>query len=73
MNADKKRAISIVVNGREGEITVNGAKYSNVMPKLGLSDEDAANVLSYVYSSWGNSKQQVEPGEVKTVRATSAE
>lgn len=69
LNADKKRAIQTVVHGREGAITVNGEKYNAVMPAQVLNDEDIANVLSYVYSAWGNSKQVVTPADVKAVRA----
>lgn len=68
LNADKKRAIGVVSSGLEGPIAVNGQKFANVMPRLSLSDEDIANVLSFVYANWGNSKQQVTPQEVKAVR-----
>ena len=68
LNADKKRAIQVVMNGLEGPITVNGQKINGVMPRLGLSDEDIANVLTYVYNSWGNSGQEVTPSEVKAAR-----
>jgi nitrite reductase (NO-forming) len=37
------------------------------MPALGLSSEDIANVLTYVYHSWGNSKKTVKPSEVDAV------
>jgi nitrite reductase (NO-forming) len=68
LNADKKRAIRVVLNGLQGEITVNGQKFNNVMPRLGLSDEDVANVLTYVYNNWGNSGQEVTPADVKSAR-----
>jgi nitrite reductase (NO-forming) len=61
LNKDVKRAMGIVKNGLTGEITVNGEKFNGVMPALGVSDEDAANVLTYVYSAWGNSKKVVNP------------
>lgn len=70
LNADVKQAISAVKNGLNGPITVNGEKYNSVMPALGLSDDDIANVLSYVYSVWGNSKKVVTPADVKVVGAT---
>jgi nitrite reductase (NO-forming) len=38
------------------------------MPALELSDEDIANVLTYVYSSWGNAGLVVTPEEVATER-----
>ena len=68
LNANKERAISVVANGLSGELTVNGAKYNLMMPKPGLSDEEIANVLTYVYSRWGNSGKEVTPEEVEAVR-----
>lgn len=68
LNADKNRAISILKHGLKGEITVNGKKYNNVMPHLELSDEEIANVLTYVYSKWGNNGQSVSIPEVKSVK-----
>lgn len=48
--------INVVLKGLNKPITVNGVKYSTAMPPLvGLSDADVANVLTYVYGSWGNS------------------
>lgn len=69
LNSDKTRAIQIVIGGKAGEITVNGAKFNGVMPAQQLSDEDAANVLTYVYGSWGNSGHEITPAAVKAERA----
>lgn len=68
LNADKNRAIKIVINGRQGEIVVNGLRFNNTMPKFPLTDQDIANVLTYVYNSFGNSGIEVTPGEVTTLR-----
>ncbi|WP_313115196.1 copper-containing nitrite reductase [Aequorivita sediminis] len=68
LNEDVDRAIDIVLNGKSGEITVNGKKYNSVMTAQALSDEDVANVLTYVYNSWGNNKTDVTPEMVKAVR-----
>lgn len=68
LNADVDRAIDIVLHGKTGEITVNGKKYNSVMTAQALSDEDAANVLTYVYNSWGNNKTDVTPEMVNAVR-----
>lgn len=73
LNKDKSRAIDAVKNGLTGPIVVNGNKYNSVMPALGLSDDDIANVLTYVYNSWGNSKAVVTPGDVAKVKRTGAE
>ena len=69
LNADKSRAIGIVIHGRQGEVIVNGQKFNSSMPSFPLNDEDIADVLTYVYNSFGNSGLEVTPEEVKTVRA----
>src|ERR1039458_6929777 len=58
LNADKRRAVKAVINGLQDELMVNGQKYNNSMPKAPLSDQDVANVLTFVYSSFGNSGQE---------------
>ena len=68
LNADKNRAIGIIIHGKSGEVVVNGQKFNNSMPQFPLSDQDVANVLSYVYNSFGNSGLEVTPEEVKAVR-----
>lgn len=72
LNADVERAISTVLNGLTGKITVNGSVYESVMPQLGLSDEATANVLTYVYNQWGNNGTEVTPNMVANVRAATA-
>lgn len=68
LNADVNRAISAVVNGLTGEITVNGEKYNSVMTRQMLSSEEIANVLTYVYNSWGNSGKVVTKEMVDKVK-----
>ncbi|WP_417444305.1 copper-containing nitrite reductase [Joostella sp.] len=68
LNADVNRAIDIVLHGKQGEITVNGEKYNSVMTSQTLTDEEVANVLTFVYNSWGNSKEVVTPEMVGKVR-----
>lgn len=65
LNASKERAITVLLKGLSGEITVNGQKYNNVMPHLELSDEDVANVLTYIYSKWDNKGFDVTVEDVK--------
>lgn len=69
LNKDVSRSIGVVKNGLSGPIVVNGANYNSVMPALGLNDEDIANVLTYVYSNWGNSGKVVTPKDVAAVKA----
>lgn len=68
LNADVDRAIGVVLNGLTGEITVNGKKYNNVMTRQMLSSEEIANVLTYVYNSWGNNKTVVTKQMVDKVK-----
>lgn len=68
LNQDPSRVIDIVLKGKDSEIVVNGKKYNGVMPAQVLSDEDIANVLSYVYASWGNNKQEITPAMVARKR-----
>jgi mono/diheme cytochrome c family protein len=69
LNSDKNRAIRIVIAGWQGEVVVNGRKFNNNMPAFPLGDQDIANVLTYVYNSFGNAGLEVSPDEVKTLRA----
>jgi len=55
LNADKYRAIRVVLNGLQGELVVNGKKFNNSIPRFPLSDQDIANILTYVFNSMGNS------------------
>ncbi|MDY0066888.1 MAG: cytochrome D1 domain-containing protein [Steroidobacteraceae bacterium] len=67
--SDRKRAMEIVLRGLEGEVVVNGVKYNSVMPAMAqLSDEEIANVLTYVLNTWGNDGGVVEPAEIAAAR-----
>ncbi|KIX20355.1 membrane protein [Flavobacterium sp. 316] len=68
LNADVNRAIEIVLRGKTGEMTVNGKKYNSVMTAQTLTDEEIANVLTYVYSTWDNSKKEVTKEMVAKIR-----
>ncbi len=66
--AKKENAIHQVLKGSSGEIVVNGKKFNSTMPPQTLSDEEIATVLTYVYSSFGNTGGTVTTDEVKQVR-----
>ncbi len=66
--ADKGRAIDILLQGKTGEVVVNGRKYNGVMPKLDLDDASIASVLTYVRNSFGNSGDDASIEEVKKRR-----
>lgn len=68
LNKDVNRAIKGVVKGLNGPIVVNGKKFNGAMPPQALTDQQLADVLTYVYSSWGNNKTKVTPAMVKAQR-----
>ena len=69
LNSDRTRAIGVVLFGHSGPIQVNGAAYNSAMPALGLTNEQVASALTYVYSQWGNAGLEVTPAEVAALRA----
>ena len=69
LNADVNRAIKIILKGKSGEITVNGKKYNSVMTRQTISNDEIADVLTYVYNSWGNNKTNVTKAQVDAVKS----
>ncbi|MBP6304137.1 MAG: nitrite reductase, copper-containing [Bacteroidia bacterium] len=68
LNANPIRALGHVLNGLSGVVTVNGVKYDGVMPKQTISDEAAANVVTYVLNSFGNKGGEIKPEQAKAAR-----
>ncbi len=66
--ADKNRAIDILLQGKSGDITVNGKAFAGVMPQLNLDDASIASVLTYVRNSFGNTGDAVTLDQVKARR-----
>ena len=68
--ADQERAIRTVLQGLTGEVTVNGKQYNGTMvPLNNLSDDEIANVLTYVKNSWGNTAPAVKNETVRRIRS----
>ena len=74
LNESPNWVIAIVLKGLMGPIEVKGETYNNVMAAQGggLSDEDLANVITYIRrnADWGNDPNLplVTPDQVKSVR-----
>lgn len=68
LNANVNRAIKQVIKGSSGPMMVNGKKYTTPMPAQALSDVQIADVLTYVYSNWGNNNTKVTVAMVKAQR-----
>ena len=70
---DRERSIDIVIAGLQGEVTVNGQKYNNVMPAWEhLTDHEIADVLTFVRNSFGNQGEPVTVEEVAKRRSARA-
>lgn len=66
---DKAKLILTVLNGLKGE-ELEGETYGAIMvPHKELTDQQIADILTYVRNSWTNKASQVTAAEVKSVRA----
>jgi nitrite reductase (NO-forming) / hydroxylamine reductase len=72
-NTDKTKVLSSILQGITGKLVVNGAEYNNVMPAMShLADADIANIVTYVYASWGNPGHVISEKDVAQARMTLA-
>lgn len=66
---DKSPLIQIVLKGLNQPIEVEGETYNNVMPSFAqLTDQQIADVLTYVRNSFGNKASAVSLALVKAER-----
>jgi mono/diheme cytochrome c family protein len=73
-SAQNKTYLSaVLVGGLSGPIESKGVKYNSAMPKLGLQDEQIANVLNYITKDLNQAPADftITPQDVAQVRATS--
>ncbi len=73
-SSDTQAIISTVLNGRSGPIEVLGKTYNGNMPvwRDKLTNAEAAAVISYVRSAWGNNAALVTADQVALVRSPAA-
>jgi mono/diheme cytochrome c family protein len=68
-----ERVVRIPLAGLAGPIDVSGVHYvfPAGMTAIGqsMSDDDLADVLSYVRQAWGNKATRITPDQVKAIRA----
>ncbi len=68
--SNKEVMVNAIHKGLSGEITVNGVKYNTPMAALpGITDEETADVINYVYNTWGNAVGSITVDEVKAIKA----
>jgi nitrite reductase (NO-forming) len=67
----KDQLVAIVLNGLTGPVTVNGKDYNSVMPPMSqLTNDEVANILTYVLNTWDNPGGRVTKAEVGNIRDT---
>jgi mono/diheme cytochrome c family protein len=67
---DSKELIAIMMKGLSGKIEVNGEFYKKFMPsQTKLTNEEIANVLTYIRSSFGNNFEPVTIDVVAKIRS----
>jgi putative membrane-bound dehydrogenase-like protein len=75
---DPSNLIKVVLHGLTGPITVNGQTYGQdagvpMPPMGGLTDQQIADVLSYLRTEFGPGASSVSADQVKSVRAATSE
>jgi mono/diheme cytochrome c family protein len=66
---DKKKLINIILKGLDEEVEINGELYNNPMPaQPQLTNQQIADVLTYVRNSFGNKAGVVTLAEVTAER-----
>jgi len=67
---DPARVIRIVLDGLTGPITVKGANYNSQMPgwRAQLTEQEIAQVTTYIRKAWGNTAGAVTPEQVAAVK-----
>ena len=64
------RLVRIVLHGVRGPIEVGGRVYNLEMEfsRSGFSDQDLADVLTYVRGAWGNDGRRIDQATVREIR-----
>jgi mono/diheme cytochrome c family protein len=71
VNGDPDALIKIVLNGLKGEMEIKGEVYNSEMPpQAHLTDQQIADVLTFVRGSFGNTSGPITPEQVASVRAS---
>ena len=66
---EPKVLVSLMMKGLNGKIEVNGEIYNNFMPShANLSDEEVADVLTYIRASFGNDFEPITEEMVKAIK-----
>ena len=68
LTTKRTQSIAAVKFGQSGAIIVNEKAYNGSMPAMGLSNDEIADVMNYVMTSWGNKQSKILTAkEVETI------
>lgn len=71
VTGSKTKLIKWVLQGSVEKVPIDGQTYSNNLPPQAyLTDQQIADILTYIRGSFGNKASAVTTTEVKTVRAS---
>ena len=69
VNGNPEQLIKIVLEGMSGKVEVKGEVYNSIMPPQAfLSNQQIADVLTYVRSNFGNNAGPIAPEDVQKLR-----
>jgi mono/diheme cytochrome c family protein len=70
VTGEKSRLVQMIIKGSVGKVTIDGDTFSNTMPaQTNFTDQQIADVLTYIRSNFGFKASAVTVTEVKNVRA----
>ena len=70
ITGSKTTLVQMILKGSKGKVEIDGETFHNTMPaQPHLTDQQIADVLTYVRNSFGNKASLVTPAEVKNIRA----
>ncbi|QOD61951.1 cytochrome c [Polaribacter haliotis] len=56
---NREESIRAIKFGLKGKIIVNGVQYKRSMARLGLDNDEVADVMNYITNSWGNKNDKM--------------
>lgn len=70
VSGSKATLIEMILKGSKGQVEIDGETFHNTMPaQAHLTDQQIADVLTYIRKSFGNKASAVTPAEVKSIRS----
>ncbi|WP_027079342.1 copper-containing nitrite reductase [Luteimonas mephitis] len=67
--ANPKRVPEVILHGMQGPVKVNGQDYNSIMPPMSqLTDDEVANISTYVLNTWGNPGGRVTKADAAEIR-----